>query len=113
MAGYPFYHRRHRLPRKKGAFLPRYRADDFSLNCRSVLQPKNGNQCRAHPRSVQKELAKEKGFVEKKQLENQPLLLVFFELADQNGDGKVDSKEIEAALKAIAPLARCRIDLAL
>lgn len=60
-----------------------------------------------------KELAKEKGFVEKKQLENQPLLLVFFELADQNGDGKVDSKEIEAALKAIAPLARCRIDLAL
>jgi Ca2+-binding EF-hand superfamily protein len=58
------------------------------------------------------ELAKEKGFVEKKQLEKQPSLLAFFDFADRNGDGKVDATEVEAALKVIAPLARCRADIA-
>ncbi len=59
-----------------------------------------------------KELAKEKGFVERKQLENQPASLAFFDFADRNADGKVDAAEVEAARKALAPLAGCRVDVA-
>jgi Ca2+-binding EF-hand superfamily protein len=59
-----------------------------------------------------KELAKEAGTVERKQLENQPPALAFFDFADRNGDGKLSADEIDAALKALAPLARCRIDVA-
>lgn len=48
--------------------------------------------------------------VERKQLENQPPALAFFDLADRNADGRVDVAEVEAALKACAPLAGCRVD---
>jgi Ca2+-binding EF-hand superfamily protein len=58
-----------------------------------------------------KELAG-KGPVERKQLENQPPALVFFDFADRNGDGKVGAAEVEAARKALAPLAACRVDVA-
>ncbi len=59
-----------------------------------------------------KELAKEPGFVERKQLDNQLANLAFFDIADRNADGKVNAAEVEAALKALAPLARCRVDVA-
>jgi Ca2+-binding EF-hand superfamily protein len=58
-----------------------------------------------------KELAKGSGTVERKQLERQPNALAFFDLADRNADGKVDAAEVEAALKAVAPLARCRAEV--
>jgi Ca2+-binding EF-hand superfamily protein len=59
-----------------------------------------------------KELAKEPGAVERKQLENQLPELAFFDIADRNADGKVDAAEVAGALKALAPLARCRADVA-
>jgi Ca2+-binding EF-hand superfamily protein len=57
-----------------------------------------------------KELAKDTGVVERKQVENQSALLAFFEMADHNGDGKLEAAEIEAALKVLAPLTSCRVD---
>jgi Ca2+-binding EF-hand superfamily protein len=57
-------------------------------------------------------LAKANGFVTRKQLETQPAALVFFDFADRNADGKVDSAEVEAALKTLAPLATCRAEIA-
>jgi Ca2+-binding EF-hand superfamily protein len=56
-------------------------------------------------------LAKAKGFVTRKQLENQPGALALFELADRNADGKVDQAEIDSALKVLAPLAACRVEI--
>ncbi len=58
-----------------------------------------------------KELAKD-GAVERKQLENQLPALAFFEVSDRNADGKVDAAEVAGALKVLAPLARCRVDVA-
>jgi Ca2+-binding EF-hand superfamily protein len=58
------------------------------------------------------ELAKESGAVERKQLGNQVGALAFFDAADRNADAKVDAAEVAAALKALAPLARCRVDIA-
>jgi Ca2+-binding EF-hand superfamily protein len=57
-----------------------------------------------------KKLAKD-GVVEKKAVEGQPLNLALFQLADRNGDDKVDAAEVETALKALAPLANCRVDV--
>src|SRR5205085_218530 len=57
-----------------------------------------------------KELAKD-GSVERKRLEAQPGSLALFELADRNGDGKVSPADVEAAIQAAAPLARCRVDV--
>lgn len=59
-----------------------------------------------------KELAKESGTVERKQLDNQLPALAFFDIADRNADGKVDAAEVAGALKALAPLAWCRADVA-
>ena len=59
-----------------------------------------------------KELGKEKGSVERKQLENQLPAQLLFDFADRNADGKVDLAEVEAALKALAPLRNCRVDVA-
>ncbi len=73
---------------------------------------KEWEQSAARIRDQFQELAKGQGFVDKKQLEKQPPLLAFFDLADRNGDGKVDVAEVEAALKVIASLARCRVDIA-
>jgi Ca2+-binding EF-hand superfamily protein len=59
-----------------------------------------------------KALANESGAVERKQLENQIPALAFFDAADRNADGKVDAAEVAGAVKALAPLARCRVDVA-
>jgi Ca2+-binding EF-hand superfamily protein len=53
----------------------------------------------------------EKGFVERKQVEKQPTDLTFFDFADRKGAGKLDSAGVEAALKVLAPLGSCRIDI--
>ena len=58
-----------------------------------------------------KELAKD-GTVERKQLENQIPALAFFDSADVNADGKLTAAEVATAVKALAPLARCRVDVA-
>ncbi len=63
-------------------------------------------------RELFKELGKEKGSVERKQLENQLPAQMFFEFADRNSNGKVDAAKVEAALKALAPLGGCRVDIA-
>jgi Ca2+-binding EF-hand superfamily protein len=56
-------------------------------------------------------LAKGQGFVTRKQLENQPAALAFFDFADRNADGKVDRAEVEAGLKVLAVLAACRVEI--
>jgi Ca2+-binding EF-hand superfamily protein len=61
-------------------------------------------------RAVFKEAAKD-GAVERKQLERQPAAQALFDLADRNADGKVDAAEVEAALKAVGPLARSRVEV--
>jgi Ca2+-binding EF-hand superfamily protein len=58
-----------------------------------------------------KELAKDGGVVARKQVETQPAALALFDLADRVGGGKVDAAAVEAALKAVAPLARCRVEV--
>jgi Ca2+-binding EF-hand superfamily protein len=58
-----------------------------------------------------KELATGSGSVERKQLERQPAALPLFDLADRNADGKADAAEVEAALKAVVPLARRRVEV--
>jgi Ca2+-binding EF-hand superfamily protein len=59
-----------------------------------------------------KEFAKEKGVIERKQLENQPAALPLFDIADRKGEGKITVEDVEAALKAVAPLVRCRVEIA-
>jgi Ca2+-binding EF-hand superfamily protein len=56
-------------------------------------------------------LAKAKGVVTRKQLENQPAAQALFDFADRNADGKVDPAEVEQALKVLAPLATCRVQI--
>jgi Ca2+-binding EF-hand superfamily protein len=61
-------------------------------------------------RAEMKRLADAKGFVERKKLPVQPRrldsfdMLAFFDLADRNADGKLETAEVEAALKVLAPL---------
>lgn len=57
-----------------------------------------------------KELAKD-GAAERKQLGNQAPALAFFDAADRNGDGKVNADEVAGAIKALEPLARCRVEV--
>jgi Ca2+-binding EF-hand superfamily protein len=57
--------------------------------------------------------AKAKGVVSRKQVDKDPIAQTFFDFADRNGDGKVDPAEVEAALKVLAPLAKCRVDVTL
>ena len=49
--------------------------------------------------------------VERRQLDRQPAVLPLFELADRDGTGRVARADAEAALKAVAPLARCRVEV--
>ena len=82
------------------------------------FEPPDGTSTKEWARAAEgldarfKLLAKTNGFVERKQLENQLLNLAYFDVADRKADGKVSAAEVEAALKALAPLARCRIDVA-
>jgi Ca2+-binding EF-hand superfamily protein len=57
-----------------------------------------------------KKLGKD-GTVERKQLERQPAAQSLFDLVERNTNGKVDAAEVEAALKAVGPLARCRVEV--
>ena len=59
-----------------------------------------------------KKLENKAGFVERKAVENEPALLALFSIADRNTDDKVDAAERDAALKVLAPLANCRVDVA-
>jgi Ca2+-binding EF-hand superfamily protein len=54
---------------------------------------------------------KAKGSVTRKDLEKQPFAGPLFDFADRNGDGQVDSAEIEAALRVLEPLAACRVEI--
>ena len=56
-------------------------------------------------------LMKKDAAVERKALEGRANLLPVFDLADRNADGKVDAAEVDAALKVLAPLANCRVDV--
>jgi len=67
-------------------------------------------------RAEMKRLADRKGIIQRKQIEANPrqpgsfAALAFFDFADRNADGKVDTAEVEAALKVLAPLiAGCRM----
>ena len=72
--------------------------------------PAGWNDAATSLRDKFKESAKD-GSVERKQFEAQPGPLSLFDLADRNGDGKVSPADVEAAIKAAAPLARCRVDV--
>jgi Ca2+-binding EF-hand superfamily protein len=84
----------------------------FRFEAPAVTSPKDWEQATTALAARFKELAKDTGSVERKQLENQPALVAFFDFADRNADGKVDAAEVGAALKALAPVARCRVDVA-
>jgi Ca2+-binding EF-hand superfamily protein len=58
-----------------------------------------------------RELAKAKGSVSRKQVDKDPIAPTLFDFADHNADGKVDLAEVEAALKVLAPLATCRVEI--
>ncbi|OWK36113.1 EF-hand domain-containing protein [Fimbriiglobus ruber] len=59
-----------------------------------------------------KDLAKDGGPVARKAIESDPLALALFDFADRNADGKLDpAKEAEAALKLLAPLVGCRVNV--
>ena len=67
-------------------------------------------------RAEMKRLADGKGIVQRKQVEASPrqpgsfAALAFFDFADRNADGKLETAEVEAALKVLAPLfAGCRM----
>jgi Ca2+-binding EF-hand superfamily protein len=84
----------------------------FRFEAPAITSPKEWEQATTALAARFKELAKDGGPVERKQLENQPALVAFFDFADRNADGKVDAAEVSAALKALAPVARCRVDVA-
>jgi Ca2+-binding EF-hand superfamily protein len=99
-------------PDANGALLAILPGGRFQFDSPIAANSKEWEQAADQVRKQFKELGKEKGFVERKQLENQPTILSFFDLADRKGQGKVTLAEVEAALKILAPLARCRVNIA-
>src|SRR5262249_42993242 len=96
---------------KSGAVLAALPGGRFHFAPPVGAPTKEWDQAADRLRDQFKELAKEKGSVERKQLENQPSTLAFFDFADRNADGKVDAAEVEPARKALALLAGCRVDV--
>ena len=97
---------------KDGTVLATLPGSRFRFEPPQRTHEKEWEEAAGHIREVFKFHAKEKLFVERKQLEDFPPLQAFFDFADRNADGKVDANEVETALKVLAPTARCRVEVA-